>query len=101
MSLTEEFKFKSTPDGSPPTGRARAGTFRDVSFVGMSPDNIDLIDSECAERGITRFGWIMEARSSHEGASLLHKRLKGIHHRGWAKAWNELDESIKADCPSR
>jgi hypothetical protein len=97
MTVSGEFKYKSTKDGSPPSGYSLKGTFRDVSLTGLKPEHIDRIDTECLEQQISRFGWIMNARSTREGNILFHQLFVGVKHRGWAKRWKQLDEELKAD----
>ncbi len=52
--MKEEFTYKSTPGGTPPSGALRKGTFRDITLAGSDPALIDEYDSECMNRGITR-----------------------------------------------
>lgn len=52
--MINEFTYKSTPDGTPPSGALRKGTFRDITLVGADPVLIDEYDSECMDRNITR-----------------------------------------------
>lgn len=52
--MKEEFQYRSTPNGSPPSGRMRKGTFRDVSMNGCDPETIEKFDLECIKRGLTR-----------------------------------------------
>jgi len=100
MSLSETFEYSSTPDGSPPSGRKRKETFRNVSFTGMRPEHIDRIDSECVQQGISRAEWIMNAFGSREGEKRFHDLFVGIRHRGYSKMWRWIDEDIKRDSPA-
>jgi len=52
--MKEEFQYKSTPNGKPPSGHMRKGTFRDISMNGCDPETIEKFDLECMERGFTR-----------------------------------------------
>ncbi len=52
--MKDEFTYKSTPNGKLPSGRAKKGTFRDISLSGADPRLIDEYDMECIERGLRR-----------------------------------------------
>jgi len=52
--MKDEFTFRSTPNGKPPSGYQKRGTFRDVTLRGVDPKTVDEYDMECIERGITR-----------------------------------------------
>ena len=94
MSLSNEFKYKSTPDGSPPSGYRRRGTFRDASFAGMKPEHIDIVDSECQSQGITRSAWVMKALGSPEGRELFHRLFEGTGPQGYQRIWREIEREI-------
>lgn len=46
--------WKTTKNLKGPTGYKKAGTFRDVSLVGIPPEDIDNIDAECLRLGLKR-----------------------------------------------
>jgi hypothetical protein len=52
--MTLRKKWKTTDRAEGPSGRKRAGTFRDVSLVGGDPDLIDEIDQRCQQEGLKR-----------------------------------------------
>ncbi len=53
--MKDEFTYRSTPDGSPPSGRKQTGTWKDISLSGADPKLIDEFDMDCQELGLTRF----------------------------------------------
>ncbi len=93
--MKEEFTYKSTPDGKPPSGRKQAGTWKDISLAGADPKLIDEFDMDCMERGMTRFDFAMNVLLAHPESGGDHVRFYEIFSN--VRKFKRLAESIKYD----
>lgn len=92
--MKDEFTYKSTPDGTPPSGALRKGTFRDITLAGADPVLIDEYDSECIDRGITRKQLFNELLGRPEDGGDL-KRFVGIFSN--VKKYSKLVDMVRRD----
>lgn len=85
--MKDEFKYKSTPNGKPPSGAKQKGTFRDLTLSGLSSEQIDDIDAECIDKGITRWEWAMDLsnRDKEEFYNIFIQTNPSNKFHKWAK----------------
>ena len=88
MSLTKTWKTTERPEG--PRGHKKNGTFRDISLVGVNPEDIDDIDAACMERGILRSEYVLELLSSWKGDAEFNRIFDGTKYAD--KFWPEIDK---------
>tara|TARA_Y100000310_G_C20666071_1_gene807568 strand:- start:1975 stop:2310 length:336 start_codon:yes stop_codon:yes gene_type:complete len=91
--MKDEFTYRSTPDGSPPSGRKQTGTWKDISLSGADPKLIDEFDMDCQERGMTRFEFatnVLLAHPEHGGDAV---RFYNIFHN--VRKFKKLAEGVK------
>lgn len=93
MVKSKKDKFKSTADGRPPSGEKIPGTFRDISLEPLSPEMIDLYDSECINRGVNRSEFFIMIIRSDQLSHIWDMPIRVG--KGWHEAEGILLESGK------
>ena len=89
MSLSDKWRSTERPEG--PKGYKRSGTFRDISLVGVDPEDIDEIDAACMESGLSRSDYVLELLSTWKGDMEFNRIFDGTKYAD--KFWPEIDKT--------